>query len=57
MVTISLLLNQKVEFSLGVILVVKHMQSKNGFVPNCLLVVNALYQKAMMLFATPRIKE
>lgn len=33
------------------------MQSKNGFGPNHLLVVNALHQKAMMLFASPRIKE
>lgn len=57
MVMISLLLNPTAEFTLGVMLVVKHIQSKNGFGPNHLLVVNGLQQKAMMLFASPRIKE
>jgi len=37
--------------------VLKHTQSKNGFGPNHLLVVNALHQKAMMLFASPKIQE
>lgn len=53
---ITLLPNQKVEFTLGVILVVKHMQSKNVFGPNHLLEDNALHQNPIMLFASPRIR-
>lgn len=54
---LSLFPNQKVEFTLGVILVVTNMQSNNSFGPINLLVVNALHQKTMKLFASPRIKE
>lgn len=54
---LSLFPNQKVEFTLGVILVVTNMQSNNSFGSINLLVVNALHQKTMKLFASPRIKE
>lgn len=56
MAVISLLTNQNIRFTLGVILVVKHMQSKNGTGSNNSLMVKALCQKAMMLFASPRVK-
>lgn len=56
MAMISLLTTQNIKSTLGVILVVKHTQSKNEPSSNNLLMVNALCQEAMMLFASPRSK-